>query len=38
LGSLFNERQLVAAGVDPQARPETLSLEEFVGLARLLAP
>ncbi|MFM7633361.1 MAG: 16S rRNA (adenine(1518)-N(6)/adenine(1519)-N(6))-dimethyltransferase RsmA [Betaproteobacteria bacterium] len=37
LGGLFTEAQLVDAGVNPQARPETIGLESYVHLARLLA-
>ena len=35
LGSLFTEQQLIAAGIDPQARPETISLEQYVALTHL---
>ena len=37
LGSLFSENDLIDAGIDPQARAETVSLEHFVGLANKLA-
>lgn len=37
LSGLFAEAQLVDAGVNPQARPETIGLEAYVQLARLLA-
>jgi 16S rRNA (adenine1518-N6/adenine1519-N6)-dimethyltransferase len=36
LGSLFSESQLIEAGVNPQARPETIDLDAFVHLARKL--
>ncbi len=36
LAGMFTEEQLVALGIDPQARPETLSLEHYVSLARSL--
>ncbi len=36
LGSLFSESQLIEAGVNPQARPETIGLDAFVYLARIL--
>ncbi|MBI3285331.1 MAG: 16S rRNA (adenine(1518)-N(6)/adenine(1519)-N(6))-dimethyltransferase RsmA [Burkholderiales bacterium] len=36
LAGLLTEAQLIAAGVDPQARPETIALEQYVNLARLL--
>jgi 16S rRNA (adenine1518-N6/adenine1519-N6)-dimethyltransferase len=35
LGGLFTEQQLIAAGIDPQARPETISLEQYVALTHL---
>ena len=35
LSSLFTEQQLIAAGIDPQARPETISLEQYVALTLL---
>ena len=37
LAGLFTEQQLIDAGVNPQARAETLSLEQYVTLANLLA-
>jgi 16S rRNA (adenine1518-N6/adenine1519-N6)-dimethyltransferase len=37
LKALMNEEQLCAAGVDPAARAETLSVEDFVRLANILA-
>ncbi len=36
LSGMFTEVQLVEAGIDPQARPETVGLEAYVTLARLL--
>jgi 16S rRNA (adenine1518-N6/adenine1519-N6)-dimethyltransferase len=36
LGGMFSEEQLRAAGVDPQARAETVALEQYVALANLL--
>jgi 16S rRNA (adenine1518-N6/adenine1519-N6)-dimethyltransferase len=36
LSALFTEDQIRDAGVDPQARPETVSVEGFVTLARML--
>ena len=33
---MVTEEQLVASGVNPEARPETISLEQFVGIANLL--
>ncbi|MFM7760405.1 MAG: rRNA adenine N-6-methyltransferase family protein, partial [Burkholderiaceae bacterium] len=38
LGGLFTEQQLIDAGVDPQARPETVSVDGYVRLAQRLAP
>jgi 16S rRNA (adenine1518-N6/adenine1519-N6)-dimethyltransferase len=35
LAGMFTEADLIAAGVDPQARPETVPLEQYVALARL---
>jgi len=37
LGGLFTESQLIEAGIDPQARPETIGLEAYVRLAQQLA-
>jgi 16S rRNA (adenine1518-N6/adenine1519-N6)-dimethyltransferase len=37
LSGMFTENELIAAGVDPQARPETVPLEQYVALARLRA-
>ncbi len=36
LGGLFTESQLIEAGINPQARPETIGLDAFVQLSRLL--
>ncbi|MBC7489424.1 MAG: 16S rRNA (adenine(1518)-N(6)/adenine(1519)-N(6))-dimethyltransferase RsmA [Glaciimonas sp.] len=36
LAGMFTENDLIDAGVDPQARPETISIERFVGLANRL--
>jgi len=36
LSGMFTEAQLVEAGIDPQSRPETVGLEEYVRLARAL--
>ena len=35
LGGLFTEQQLLAAGIDPQARPETIGLAQYVALTHL---
>jgi 16S rRNA (adenine1518-N6/adenine1519-N6)-dimethyltransferase len=35
LAGLFTEKQLIDAGVNPQARPETVPLEQFVALANM---
>jgi 16S rRNA (adenine1518-N6/adenine1519-N6)-dimethyltransferase len=35
LGGLFTEQQLITAGIDPQARPETISLEQYVALTHV---
>nr|WP_198982928.1 16S rRNA (adenine(1518)-N(6)/adenine(1519)-N(6))-dimethyltransferase RsmA [Herbaspirillum sp. ASV7] len=37
VAGLLSEEELVQAGVDPQARPEAVPMEQFVALARLLA-
>jgi 16S rRNA (adenine1518-N6/adenine1519-N6)-dimethyltransferase len=37
LGGLFTESQLIEAGINPQARPETIGLEAYVRLAKRLA-
>lgn len=36
LAGLITEQQLLEAGVDPQARAETIPLEQYVNLARML--
>ncbi|HEV2611762.1 MAG TPA: 16S rRNA (adenine(1518)-N(6)/adenine(1519)-N(6))-dimethyltransferase RsmA [Noviherbaspirillum sp.] len=36
VGDLFTENELIDAGADPQARPETVPLEQFVAMANLL--
>jgi 16S rRNA (adenine1518-N6/adenine1519-N6)-dimethyltransferase len=36
VAGMFTENQLIDAGVNPQARPETVPLEQFVELARSL--
>ncbi|HWX03293.1 16S rRNA (adenine(1518)-N(6)/adenine(1519)-N(6))-dimethyltransferase RsmA [Collimonas sp.] len=36
LAGMFTENELIDAGVDPQARPETVSMELFVALANRL--
>ncbi len=36
VAGLFTEAQLIDAGIDPQSRPETVPLESFVRLARML--
>jgi 16S rRNA (adenine1518-N6/adenine1519-N6)-dimethyltransferase len=35
VAGMFTEAQLVQAGIDPQARPETVGLEQYVALANL---
>lgn len=35
LGGLFTEQQLISAGIDPQARPENIALEQYVALTHL---
>ena len=35
VAGMFTEQQLIDAGVDPQSRPETVSLEQYINLARL---
>jgi 16S rRNA (adenine1518-N6/adenine1519-N6)-dimethyltransferase len=37
LSGLFTENQLIDLGIDPKVRPETVSVEQFVRLARQLA-
>ena len=36
VAGMFTEAQLVEAGIDPQLRPEAVSLEQYVALANLL--
>jgi 16S rRNA (adenine1518-N6/adenine1519-N6)-dimethyltransferase len=36
VAGMFNEAQLVQAGIDPQLRPEAIALEQYVALANLL--
>ncbi len=36
VAGMFTEAQLAEAGIDPQSRPETVPLEQFVNLARML--
>ena len=36
VAGMFTENELIDAGVDPQARPETVPMEQFVKLANLL--
>jgi 16S rRNA (adenine1518-N6/adenine1519-N6)-dimethyltransferase len=36
VAGMFTENQLIDAGVNPQARPETIALEQYVELARRL--
>jgi 16S rRNA (adenine1518-N6/adenine1519-N6)-dimethyltransferase len=38
LAGMFTEAQLVACGVDPSMRPETVGLAQYVALANLLKP
>jgi 16S rRNA (adenine1518-N6/adenine1519-N6)-dimethyltransferase len=33
---MFTESDLINAGIDPQTRPETVSLAQYVNLARAL--
>jgi 16S rRNA (adenine1518-N6/adenine1519-N6)-dimethyltransferase len=33
---MFSENDLIDAGIDPQARPETVPVEQFVALANRL--
>lgn len=35
VAGMFTEAQLVEAGIDPQARPETVGMEQYVALANL---
>jgi 16S rRNA (adenine1518-N6/adenine1519-N6)-dimethyltransferase len=36
VAGLFTESQLIDAGINPQSRPETVPLEQYVNLARML--
>lgn len=36
VAGMFNEQQLIDAGIDPQLRPEAVGLEAYVRLARML--
>lgn len=36
LAGVFTENELIDAGIDPQMRPETVSMEQFVALAQRL--
>ena len=38
VAGMFNEQQLVDAGIDPGARPEAVGLEQYVALANMLKP
>lgn len=38
LAGMFTEEQIVAAGIDPKMRPETVGLAEYVALANLHKP
>jgi 16S rRNA (adenine1518-N6/adenine1519-N6)-dimethyltransferase len=38
VAGMFTEQQLVDAGIDPGARPETVGLEQYVALANMLKP
>jgi 16S rRNA (adenine1518-N6/adenine1519-N6)-dimethyltransferase len=38
VAGMFTEQQLVEAGIDPGARPETVGLAQYVALANLLKP
>jgi 16S rRNA (adenine1518-N6/adenine1519-N6)-dimethyltransferase len=38
VAGMFTEQQLVEAGIDPGVRPETVGLEQYVALAKLLKP
>jgi 16S rRNA (adenine1518-N6/adenine1519-N6)-dimethyltransferase len=37
LAGMFTESQLIDAGIDPQSRPETVGLAQYVSLANLLS-
>jgi 16S rRNA (adenine1518-N6/adenine1519-N6)-dimethyltransferase len=36
VAGMFTENELIDAGIDPQARPETVPMEQFVALANRL--
>jgi 16S rRNA (adenine1518-N6/adenine1519-N6)-dimethyltransferase len=38
LSGMFTEEQIIAVGIAPTARPETVGLEGYVALANLLKP
>jgi 16S rRNA (adenine1518-N6/adenine1519-N6)-dimethyltransferase len=38
VAGMFTEQQLIDAGIDPGARPETVGLEQYVALANVLKP
>jgi len=38
LSGMFTEEQIIAAGIDPTARPETVGLAQYVALANLHKP
>jgi 16S rRNA (adenine1518-N6/adenine1519-N6)-dimethyltransferase len=38
VAGMFTEAQLIEAGIDPQLRPEAVSLEQYVALSNLLKP
>ena len=38
LAGMFTEEQIVAAGIDPTHRPETVGLAQYVALANILKP
>lgn len=38
VAGMFTENELIAVGISPQARPETVPLEQFVALANCLKP
>ena len=38
LAGMFTEPQIIQAGIDPQSRPETVGLAQYVALSNLLKP
>ena len=38
LAGMFTEPQIIEAGIDPQSRPETVGLAQYVALSNLLKP